>query len=172
MKIIRLFLMLLTLIGCTAQKVSYTELADRQMNHFAQEMKKEKKFILSGCGGAMMDCISELGLFFESPYPLRLTIPEARELIVEFTERFKDEVNTNEEIRPYLCVFPVTQNNIRMDLTFWESPRRRVPQEFVAHAWLREGRIYYTFFDHEQGKFSGKCFKESYEEALKLVHKN
>ncbi|MBS3903792.1 MAG: hypothetical protein KGZ39_00515 [Simkania sp.] len=172
MKIVYLFLTILALSGCTTQKVSYTQLAHRQMNQFAQEMEGEKKFILSGCGGAMMDCISEFDLDFESPYPLRLTIPEARELIIEFTERFKDEVNSNEEIRPYLCIFPINQNNIRMELSFWETPRKLVSQEFVAHAWLREGRIYYTFFDHEQGKFSGKCFKESYEEALKLVHKN
>jgi len=68
------------LVGCTTQKVSYTKLANRQMNQFAQEMERGKKFILSGSGEGMMDCISELGLSFESPYPLRLAIPEVREI--------------------------------------------------------------------------------------------
>jgi len=172
MRITYLLLTIVFLVGCTTQKVSYTKLANRQMNQFAQEMEREKKFILSGSGGAMMDCISDFDLVFKSPYPLRLTVPQARELMIQFVERLKNEVNHNESIRPYLCKYPIDDTNIRMSLTFWDAPCKRVPKEFVAMVWLRNGCIYYSFFDTELGQYTEADIKEPYAEALKLVHKD
>ncbi len=162
----------LAFLGCMTQKASYPGpgLADKQIAVFSKEIEKEKKFILVGSGGRMMNCISELSLSFWSYYPMRLSIPEARKLIIEMTDKFKNEVNENEQIRPYLCKHPIDQKNIEISVCFWEAPHKRVPEDFVAGVRQSQGVIYYSFFDHKTGFFSDRFVREPYEEALRLAH--
>ncbi len=160
------------LFGCMVEKSSYPgpDLADKQIAVFSKEVEQEKKFILVGSGGRMMNCISELSLDFDSCYPMRLSIAEARKLIIEMTEKLKNEVNANEAIRPYLSQYPIDQKNVEIAISFLDAPHRRVPEDFVARVRQSEGIVYYSFFDHKTGFFSDRFVREPYEEALRLAH--
>ncbi len=163
----------LAFLGCMAQKVSYPGpgLADEQINHFAEEMEKEKTLFLVGSGGRMMNCISEFDLHFISNSNQQVSISQVRVLVVEMMERFKKEVNANEKIRPYLSNYPVSNKNIVIRISFYEKfPNRRVPKSSVALVWQRNNKLYYEFYDNETGDFIGKGFNETYEEALRLAH--
>ena len=64
--------------------------------------------------------INNLGILFQ--VKRKLSIEQAREILVDCVQEFLTEINSNEEIRPYLENFPFTSKNIHIALlTFAED---------------------------------------------------
>ncbi len=169
MNTIYVLILMLLFTGCVHRSDSHVVLADQQMYAFVKEIYKEKKLHVIGSGGAMMDCISEFALSFAAYDNQRLSVAEARKLIIEIIEKFQQEVNANKKIHPYLSNYPIGPNNIRMSISFYEKPHTRVPEEFVGLIWQINGMIYYGHYDAKEQRFKNDGYEERYEDALRIV---
>jgi hypothetical protein len=169
MKITYVLISMLLFAGCVHRSVPHVALANQQMHSFVKEMFKEKQLYVSGAGGSMMNDIKKLSIDFDSYDNQKLSVAEARKLIVEITEKFIDEINCNEKIRPYLSKFPVDCNNVLLAISFFEKPHIRVPDEFVGLLRQKDGMIYYAYYDAKEHRFKNGGYRERYEDALRIV---
>lgn len=169
MNIVYVLISMLLFTGCVHRSAPHVALADQQMHSFVKEMFKDKQLYVSGAGGSLMEDIKQLGIDFTSYDNQRLSVAEARKLIVEITEKFIDEINRNEKIRPYLSKFPVDCNNVALAISFYEKPHKRIPDEFVGRLRQENGMVYYGYYDAKEDRFKNEGYRERYEDALRIV---
>ncbi len=145
---------------------SYSQLAQKLMNSFAGEIEKEYDLSCIGTGGGMPYDIEQLSLKFVS-YK-RTSIKEARELIVNITEKFLEEVNSNKEVRPFLREHPFEPFRAKVSISFWEDGIPDRKDGSLIQALQVKNQIFY--YSEEEGKPAGTLLaEEPYEEALKIV---
>ncbi len=164
MKTTYVLISMLLFAGCVHRSAPHVALANQQMHAFVKEMFREKQLYVSGAGGSLMDDIKLLDIDFTSYDNQRLSVAEARKLIVEITEKFIDEINHNEKIRPYLSKFPVDCNNVVLAISFYENPHKRIPDEFVGRLLQEDGMIYYGYYDAKADRFKN----EDIENVMKM----
>ncbi len=166
MRIKCLIFFLLILSACEdkydfAHEPKYVHLAYGIMNKTAIELNKEKKMQLIGIGGAMMHEVEELDMDFVISEKLELK--QARELMVFTVSLLLKNVNTNEEIRPYLVHYPFTAKDLSIIITstqYQDTP--------IIGAFLSFDKIRYKIPGEPM---SIQIHEETYEEALKIIEK-
>jgi hypothetical protein len=134
----------------------------------AKKISAEKGLIPAGSGGQMMDEIKMLMLGFD--YRKIANIETARELLVYCVEEYLAEINTSEEIRPYLCNYPFTNKNIQIDICFFNPDGTYVPIDDIIIATADEGKIAYRISKPDRLGLQ-TIYQESYEEAVQKVKK-
>ncbi len=166
MKIKCLIFFLLMLSACGdkydfAHEPKYVHLAYGIMNKTAIELNKEKKMELIKIGGAMMHEVEELDMSFV--FSEKLELKQARELMVFTVSLLLKNVNTNEEIRPYLIHYPFTAKDLYICLVSSQDQYNTI--DVISSS---SGKIRYKISGEPM---SIQIHEETYEEALKIIEK-
>ncbi len=127
----------------------------------------ESKYHASPCGqgGGRMFGIQSCMIAFNIPGPV--TIEQARAILVGATEVYREELNSNKAIRPYLEEYPFPVS--RTEVEFY--PINPKDDHFISSFGIttsRDGKVYITYYKQNDGL----AFKESYEQALEHLHGN
>src|SRR5690348_9149685 len=94
--------MFVSVFGCSSfrdQIPDYERIADKITNRTAEKLKKEKKIILIGIGGRMMDDIQMMAMSFN--YYQEVNLEQARELLIYAVNEYLSDINNNQDVRPY-----------------------------------------------------------------------
>jgi hypothetical protein len=96
------------------------------------------------------------------------SMEEARILIVTEAEKFISLLNSDKEIRPYLCNYPATTKNISFSINFL---RKNTSPTDVTRAYVGVGKITYFRKDFSTG-FNEDLCEESWKEAAQIVRES
>ncbi len=141
----------------------YIHLADGIINKTANEFKTQKHLYLIGHGGSLMYDVKKLSISFVSNEDI--DINKGRELIIYCIQTFLSNINSDEQIRPYLNTFPFQAKDIDISISFRESDTEiKHSIDFIS---MHYGKIFYDISDKEETLKT--IHKETYEEALKIV---
>jgi len=154
--------------GCLLENnsVDYEEIADKITDEVAKKLKKDKSLHLIGTGGAMMHDIQMMMMGFQ--FYQEVDIEAARELLVYSTEEYLSAINSNEEIRPYLHVYPFTAENVKVEIYFRKPDHHNVSPGQLNIAAVGEGKITYYTETSRMAPLQQK-HEETYQDALKAV---
>jgi len=126
--------------------------------------KYELQFVAMGGGGSKNEKIKLLSLHFYYNKPILIT--EARELLINASEIFLKEINSNNKISSYVSNFPFTEKNIEIVIYSHNDEYKNYSPPNLANFANVCGRL--DYYVKEDGKL--KLFhKESYEEALEKI---
>ena len=89
------------------------------------------------------------------------------EILVYCAEYFLDQINSNEEIRPFLQNYPFRAENIDLSIYVYSKNRKQFDIGQLSSLAVIKGKIVYYYRDSEYTVDSSK--REDYEEAKKIV---
>lgn len=151
----------------------YVEITHEVIKEAVDKLEKKHHLQLVGVGEGLMDRVNHLSLEFEFYEPLdRQT---ARKLLVECVNEFLEIINRNEEIRPYLKVYPFTPAEAEIVIfsvsenqePFWDPYITVVANE----TYERSGRTVAAYKTESPDKPFGYAakYEEDYAEAVRMV---
>ncbi len=146
----------------------YVILADEIRNEVAKKLSKEFQMTPIGEGGSFYDCVREMFLAFDIQGPL--TKDQLRSILVSCVEEFLSVVNSNEELRPYLKVYPFTSQEIGIRLFVRNKWGMDVYDPNIGVASARKGKLIYKTTDQNDTFKYKSTITESYDDALKIVN--
>lgn len=145
----------------------YVVLATKLRSEVANKLSKEFHMTPVGEGGSFYDCVREIFLAFEIQGPL--TKDQLRNVLVNSVEELRSAVNSNEELRPYLIVYPFTSQEIEITLFVSSKWDGNIYDPDISSATARKGNLIYRTTDKSDTfKYKSKA-TESYEDALKII---
>jgi hypothetical protein len=152
-----------SILSCSSDKtqaVDYEKIADKLTIQTATTLKEKKNLFLIGIGGRMMHDIQMMGITFT--YYQEIDLSSARELIVYAVSKYLYDINSSQEIRPYLHEYPFTVKNVEIMILVYGPDRLELLEEKIYCIKAREGKLrYYTRLDHDN-----PIHEESFEEAV------
>jgi len=140
----------------------YEKDLNKMTKQFLVQAKKKYDVVGASFGGTLQDKIRVILVGVESK-KTDCTVDEARELLVNCVEEYLTEVNKNEKLRPHLCHYPFTNNEIRFRVGF--SARNDDAVHLVS---IIKGHVYYSSAKEGQVGLVRK-YDETYEEAKEKV---
>lgn len=163
------FFVLLFLLFCVScQRMCKEEMLMYQIIGQHDKLQKKKyHFHLIGSGGGIPDDVTLFTLHYVSRD--RVDILEARKMFVNNVEALLQLINTNEQIRPYLCNYPFTVKNLEFSIAFEDEFIHMREPPFLAYVSLINKKIFYSYYDQNSGRFIGKDYNEPYSEARRIV---
>lgn len=170
MKYVYIILPLLIFLIACMPTLPHVRAAHKVMDSFTKKMKKEGLY-LQGSGGAMMRDIQYITLGYEIVQ--KMTVEEARMLFISKAEALLDQINSDENIRPYLHDYPFTSKNIFFKITFCKPNGEFVDPPYPTYVVLfnHKDQIVYNIYDHQTERLE-TLYEESYQDALKIYHEN
>ncbi|MEI8365430.1 MAG: hypothetical protein WCF65_03335 [Parachlamydiaceae bacterium] len=153
----------------------HIQLADKEADAFASEMKREG-FMLVEYGGAMMTNVQSFSMIFMSSQ--QVDLEKSRRIFVRMSERFLLRINASDALRPYLANYPMTARNLDLGILFSASlvsPFDKYVNNVGMLNTLSETRVPEIFYDrfHPDTKKIDSIHRETYQEALEIVaHQN
>ncbi|MCH9617599.1 MAG: hypothetical protein SP4CHLAM5_10530 [Chlamydiia bacterium] len=147
-------------------------IADTYVTQVIHKFQKiaQKEFGIRACGsGAGMPFdVETIGIDF-NVYK-RASHEEARELLVRLKERFVQEINRHEKLRPYLREYPFTPIRTQIFLTFYDKTGNTYKDGSITSILVdRDKQICFYSANPDNPKKENKL-KEPYDEAVKMVH--
>ncbi|CDR34241.1 hypothetical protein [Criblamydia sequanensis] len=121
-----------------------------------------------GSGGSLMYNVKKLSMEFQHKGILNKN--ELRKLLIELTDLFLEEINNNEEIRPYLENYPFTPKNIDITIYIRDSQNQRVFYPNLCVASSLYGKL--LFHTNDEANPIAPFYtteEETYEEALEKL---
>ncbi len=123
-----------------------------------------------GSGAAMPGGpVQEVTLCFETKCPY--TKEQLRELLIISSQELLKQVNENIEIQKFLKEKPFTIKNVGIIIYNHSKDGRGLIDPEISVARISEGNIIYRTNDPQDSFRYKNEFKESYEEALKVISK-
>lgn len=116
-------------------------LADKIRSRVGKKIASEKHLRLIGMGGQLSQEVKMLGLSFQGFQ--ELTLLEARSLIVFSIKTFLDEINSDENLRPYLKAYPFTAKNIEIGIWLYKPDHSEVSSTSIRYVVNRDALINY-----------------------------
>lgn len=151
-------------------KIRYQDVVSNKLiNAFIKEAVGKFGVICQSFGGEQASDIKTFYVQFEVNE--KGTIERAQELLVLLTEMFKDSINLNSEIRPYLREYPFPSSRVQVSLSFYDAKGNIRNDGSVATCFVtRNDDIY--FGSQGSDPRSNKCIKKvQYKKALDTVLK-
>lgn len=160
------------------QENMYEDEMDALLASFTEDMQEQYGLKNWSIGGNWMNGINEIG----GKFVLRqyITQEEARQLLVEVTEKLLSAVNSHEKLRPYLKEYPFPSNLLKIRICCEEQKYHPFPDVRMESIILNENIVTYVQ-EITHPKEEGKIFRESekvtlglesYPEALTIVENN
>lgn len=119
-----------------------------------------------GSGATMPDGpIRELYLAFNSYESL--SMPELRKLLFQISNELINQVNSNEEIQPFLYKKPFNQENVQIIIFNYDKKGRNLCDPEITTAEISHGFLTYGYRDPTHDYRLIDKHKETYAEALK-----
>lgn len=145
-------------------------LVNETINSTAQHIEKRYANI-KPCGeGAAMHggIVRELVLAFETSGPF--TKETLRQLLIESAQEMLDQINANQDLRPFLVKYPFTIENVQIIIYNHDKNDLRVYDPEIAIADISQGILMYKTADPESIRLKFKNrFSETYAEALAII---
>lgn len=169
-----LIIMSVIILGCTHNPYSYIDVIDKITERKASQICREEKLKVMATGGAMMDSITRVTIRFAS-YRKELDLAEARRLYVRCMEELRNEINSHEELIPFLNPYPFPVSG--MDIGFMIFDKQGNYMQFgcaylgkggVSAISQHNGMIFYGSYNPKTEKLE-PFYEESYEVALAIV---
>jgi len=158
--------MFVSVFGCNSfrdKMPEYEKIADKITNRTAEKLKKEKKLILIGIGGRMMDDIQMMAMSFN--YYHEVNLEQARELLIYAINEYLSDINNNQDVRPYLHEYPFTSKNVEIRIFIYGPDRKKLPPDKIGYISSIDGVLeYYTRADDDH-----PICRETYAEALREI---
>lgn len=160
------------------QENAYELEMEALLDSFAREVQKELGIDTCYIGGKSINGIKEIGAKFVLNQ--FVTQEEARQLLVEVTEKLLSTINSNEKVRPYLKEYPFPANLLKIHMNIEKKSFDEFPDVRIVSLTL-EGNLINYVQEILHPKEEGKLFRysekivlptESYQEALKIVEDN
>ena len=175
MKHIYWLLLILFLTAChdsptnhpDGQRAIHVQIAHAITRKTAQKIESETGLRLIGTGGGMMNHVRLMTMSFSCFG--EISVDRARELLLYCASEYLSAINASEEIRPYLIHYPFTLKDIEILIFIRQQDRREVPIGSLAVATLINDMLEYKAEQQEASSFK-KIHKETYQEALQLLH--
>lgn len=152
----------------------YLTKAERSVNKVlyqtSQSIEKKYKIKPGGTGISMPGgIVRNLGL----AYHLRkeLSKEQLRELTVLFAEELLHQINSNEDIQPFLVKRPFTIENVSIIIHNHDKKGFSLYDPEISVSHLADGVIEYKTDDPEDEFKYKNRYEETYEQALQLIQK-
>jgi hypothetical protein len=133
----------------------------------------EKKYKLTciGSGGkAFGGPITKFSLSFDIRAPL--SREQLRKLLIDCSKDFLAIVNTDKEVQPYLAQKPFTLENIEITIFNHDINGRTTFDPVIIVARISEGILNFRTNDPDKKYAYKENYKETYEEAVKLIQES
>lgn len=155
---------IIILNACTPTPI-HIQKAHDVMYSYSSKMRK-LGFSPELSGGAMIDDIQKINLGYITNKNLNLE--QARLTYIERAEDLLAQVNSNEEIRPYLRNYPFQSKNIFLSIVFEKPNGDYVDPPNIAYIFnTTKGNVIYYIYDMQKEQI--ECiYEESYDEALRI----
>lgn len=143
------------------------------MRKFTEDLEREG--FIGGSDREFPD-INNLHYYYESNK--KVTVPEAREILVLHVEELLNRINSDLDIRPYLCEYPFRSKYITLGFDFFDENGNECRTPYVASVRLLSNyenggitnNVTYTFRNSETGIREGKFHNEKYSEAKAIYY--
>ena len=150
----------------------YIIYADKISSTLIKEMEEKYGLHCCGSGGQLATGVGALAVDFE--IRKKVTIEEAREMIVTATERFLELINSDEKIRPYLKEYPFKPNRAEILLAFRNKDGKDFFDGTPVLVFQVNNKIFYRRaipIDKNNPYASNlrNLYEEPYEKALEIV---
>lgn len=129
-------------------------------------LKKTKGLGVTGIGGSMASDFKVFTIIYAGEQ--KHNVSTARQLYVEIKEELMARFNADTEIRPYLQNFPVTAENVDLDLTFEDQYGKREQGGNIAFVFTAKGYIFYKTYDFQREEYI-EMHRETFEDAKRIV---
>jgi hypothetical protein len=149
---------------------NYIDMAQRITGKVARTLEKKYNMHAIGIGEGMKGSVNWMKLAFEISQPL--SKKEATKIVVDCLEEYLNAINEDEQIRPYLKIYPFTTLNAEIEIYSRNSSTGELFLDpFIGIVHARRGKI--NYITKEKGKIEYKTdYEEDYEEALKSLKEN
>jgi len=142
----------------------------RHINHVrhevAKKIAKETALVPFGTTGQALNQIEKLGLSFL--HYGKLDDDHARSLLIKVGYVFIDEVNGDENIRPYLANFPFNLKNIEVRIFIKDELGRDLNDDNIQIVTLVDGVIEYNSYSSKDKKIE-LVKSEKLEDVIEMV---
>lgn len=144
------------------------QLVNQTLAKAAKIIKKKYQLQPVGEGAAMPGGpIQELTLEFDAN--ARYTKEQLRDLLIKSAKELLEQIQTNEEIQPFLITKPFTIQNVKITIYNQDQNGREVYDPEISTASLSRGILIYKTTDPEDEFKYKNRIKETYEEALQAL---
>jgi hypothetical protein len=120
-KLVKYFVLLCTFLSypLKGQGAPYEKYADEIIHSFVRDVRKEYGLVCAMTGGRMSRDVETITVHFHGYQ--KITVEEARVLIVKLRGVLVDRVNAHKEIRPFLREYPFTWRGADVSISFHEE---------------------------------------------------
>lgn len=133
----------------------------------------EKKYRITAIGdtvGMPDGIVEELGISFDKVGPL--SKEEGRKIILDSVKELLSAVNSNNELKPYLVKYPLTEENIHVVIFVKDRRGNDVYEPNICAFSISNGNLVYRTLGVKNPNRYKTTTKETYLEALSIVQKN
>jgi hypothetical protein len=129
--------------------------------------KLEKAYDILHVGYKMKGKFLHLELCFD--VPRKMSKNESRKLLLNCAQEFMNDINANEELRPYLLEYPFTLHNVGINFYLGESDGADLYHPNYSFAACRPRGIEFITTDPVKKCGFKQVDEETHEEALALI---
>ncbi|WP_154017656.1 hypothetical protein [Criblamydia sequanensis] len=170
-KIVTAFFFILTIPKLMSQlplEKNYIYVVARIEKNFEDKILKKYHLRCIGSGGYLMYNVKSLELAFQHKGVLNKN--DLRKLLIELTSQYLEDINSNEEIRPYLENYPFTPKNVDITIYLIDLHKQEIFYPNICIAESSYGTIRFKTVDEANpiAPFY-TTEKETYEEALEKL---
>ncbi len=145
----------------------YDKAVDHLIKSASQRLAKRYDMKLVGITEGMMGCVRLIGFSFQVNGPIKKN--EARKIAVDCVEDFLTEINQNEEIRPYLEVYPFDTKHVDIIIFIIEPDGRGYVHPDLSVVTAADGNIKFST-NNPENKYTYKSREsETFEDAVKIL---
>ncbi len=161
------FWTLLFLTCACHHQPDHSDLAFAAMKSYAKHLQKNSGLRITGMGGSMMNDIERFEIWLERDD--KISLADARKLIIKLTEGFIDKINADEKIRPFLHSYPITNQNVNFHIIF-KAAKTPSTHDFPYFVSLHSGKLWYRA--RGMSEYNDELIlSESYADAVKIIHR-
>lgn len=130
----------------------------------SRKISKEYGLQYIGNGASMMEDVKMLSLSFTSNKCEG--IDPARKLAIDSVNLFLKDINSNQEIRPYLHNYPFTSKNIELTIYFRDKNCEQIGNRSISYVTASDGQINYRV---KKNNRYADYHTETFEEAENIL---
>lgn len=145
-------------------------LSDRRIIKTGKRLEQKYNMSISAVGGATKEGLWLLTVMFDRKGE-PMTIEEGRRVIIDCIQEYLKDINNDEELRPYLKVYPFTIDNLHVAIINFAKDGSLVFDPILELITSRQEKIIYRTRDSADKYKYKNTFEETYEEALGILQK-
>ena len=144
-------LLLLNLSSC-ASLTKDEQIVNSIIHNHSEIEKRNSGLELIGSGSAIPDDVH--GCILHYVANKMLTIPEARKLYINSSERLLKMINENSSLRPFMYRYPFTSKDLEYGISFYDRNGYFLEYPYVALISVTHEEVYYSYYDRNKKQYS------------------